>query len=140
MPNPADKLIDLMTGVNQLIRHNTKCHHDANPLSIIQLRTLIFINREKRATMKAIADYLGVTAPTATVMINNLERVGFIKRQADKSDRRLIHIILSTRGKKKAADTLEQLKKKINLLFGQLTASEQKQFIKLLEKILTVKN
>jgi len=126
-----------MLGTSQLIRQGSKKCRGFHYLSIIQLRTLLFIERSGRCTMKELAQYLGVTAPTASVMINNLELDGLVARQADKIDRRLMHIRISAKGKKKSHEAMEHLKNKLSAMFDRLSIKEQGQFSDLLEKILT---
>lgn len=136
MDNNIDKLVDLMLNANRLIREGSKSGHSRHCLSIIQLRILLRIEEQGKSSMKDIAGYLGVTAPTASVMINTLEKDHFIIRQADKDDRRLTYIKIASAGRKKSQDAMEHIKARISFLFEKLTLKEQEQFIGLLKKIL----
>jgi DNA-binding MarR family transcriptional regulator len=54
------------------------------------------------ATLREIADYLGVDAPYATVIVNKLEDVGFAERTAHPDDDRRKLVQLTTAGKEAA--------------------------------------
>jgi DNA-binding MarR family transcriptional regulator len=51
-------------------------------------------------TITKITEHLNITKPTATIAINKLEAQGFIKKLQSKTDGRIYHINLTTKGKK----------------------------------------
>jgi DNA-binding MarR family transcriptional regulator len=54
------------------------------------------------ATLRDIAEYLGVDAPYATVIVNKLEDVGFVERTAHPDDDRRKLVQLTPAGKEAA--------------------------------------
>jgi DNA-binding MarR family transcriptional regulator len=102
-----------------------------SPLHMI---TLHFI-KEKKPRMLEIADYMAITPPSATVLIDNFIALGIVKREEDKRDRRIVRIILTKKGEKYLDDNANEVFKKIRKNLETLSEAEQKQLGKILAKI-----
>lgn len=132
--NPQSKqIVDMVLNTNRMIYEGSKC--GISPLSALQLRTVLFIKQTGKTNMKDLAQYFGVTAPTATVMIDHLEREKLIKRLPDKNDRRITLIHITAKGEKRAAQAMDQIREKMDAVMAKLDAKEKAQLIKLLKKI-----
>ena len=68
-------------------------------LSISELHTLDAIGPYEDRTMTETAVLLGVTMGTLSVAVDRLVKKGFIQRQRDERDRRIVRISLTRRGK-----------------------------------------
>ena len=104
-------------------------------LSFPQLKALGMIATKPEATMKDIATTLMITSPSATEIIDKLVESGYLKREVDKSDKRVKRLSITPKGKvvldkglKIATDKMEELSK-------PLTKQEKKTLATLLEKI-----
>ncbi len=64
-------------------------------LAIPQLFTLRFLYYNKPRDLSSIADFMGVSKPTVTGLMNTLEKDGFVKRVHDSDDRRRIDLVLT---------------------------------------------
>jgi len=67
-------------------------------LTTSQLRLLFLVRQEPGATLTALATHLRVSPPTATGVVDRLVRQGYIRRDADASDRRFVCHHLTPRG------------------------------------------
>jgi len=67
-------------------------------LSVPQLRVLAFLGRSPGASLSAVADLDGVTAATASAMVERLVRRGLVSRQADPQERRRVKLSLTQEG------------------------------------------
>lgn len=72
-----------------------------NSLTMTEIHTLMAIKPGEQ-NMSQIAKELGVTISTLTTAINKLEAKGFVRRKRDESDRRVVHICLTARGRSMA--------------------------------------
>jgi DNA-binding MarR family transcriptional regulator len=135
--NPAKRLLELMLYTPQIFRHNHCQRGGFFQLTPVQLRTLIFLNRQKQANLKEIAEFLGVTAPTASALIDHLAKQALVKRltQPAKGDRRLTAIAITAKGKKNATKITALIDRKINRIFSALNHREKETFCRLLEKV-----
>ncbi len=68
-------------------------------LSISEMHTLEGIGLYESRTMTETAEILSVTTGTLTVAIDRLVRKGYVDRQRDKDDRRIVRIRLTKKGK-----------------------------------------
>lgn len=64
-------------------------------LAIPQLFTLRYLYYNKPKDLSSVADFMGVSKPTVTGLMNTLEKDGFVRRAHDEEDRRRIDIVLT---------------------------------------------
>lgn len=67
-------------------------------VSPMQFNAMIVINNYKSATMKTIAEELNISKQQTTLIIDKLIDIGYVKRENDKYDRRIIRITLTDTG------------------------------------------
>lgn len=67
-------------------------------LSVPQLRALAFLGRTPGASLTALAGFLGVAGPTASVMVSRLVERGLVRRGGDPEERRCVRLTLTARG------------------------------------------
>lgn len=96
---------------------------------------LSFVLENQSPTMKDISQYLNITPPSATTIIESMQKKGLIKRISEPKDRRSIKIILTTKGKDFLTKTHKAKFQVLKKLIAKLEDSEQKEFIRLLNKI-----
>jgi DNA-binding MarR family transcriptional regulator len=102
--------------------------------SFLQLITLRFIEY-KKPTMKEVADYLTITAPSATSLINNLAKDELIKREEEKGDRRIVRIVITPKGERHLKKGMGSLSQKIRKNLEVLFRKEQEVLAKILGKL-----
>lgn len=68
-------------------------------LSVAEMHTLESIGLYDSKTMSETAADLGVTTGTLTVAVDRLVRKGYVKRQRDDHDRRVVRVQLTRQGK-----------------------------------------
>lgn len=78
-----------------------------NELSVSEIHTLVAVGRHAPKTMSTIAQELLINVSTLSIAINKLEKKGFVTRIRDNSDRRIVRISLTEKGRN-ALETHEQ--------------------------------
>lgn len=86
-------------------------------------------------TPAELADAAGVTRATMTGLIDTLERDGFVKREPDPDDRRMMSVLLTSRGERFMQEFLPRHFKAIAAIMSTLTESERKTLVGLLTKV-----
>lgn len=85
--------------------------------------------------MKDIADFLAITPPSATSLINNLVLNDIVERSYDKSDRRMILLSITEKGQK----IFEKAKKERSAVFekilSNLNEEEKNSLLAILKKM-----
>jgi DNA-binding MarR family transcriptional regulator len=86
-------------------------------------------------TPAELADAAGVTRATMTGLVDTLERDGLVKREPDPNDRRMMSVVLTTKGEKFLHNFLPGHFKLISRLMATLTEAERKALVSLLVKV-----
>ncbi|HKB57431.1 MAG TPA: MarR family transcriptional regulator [Lacunisphaera sp.] len=86
-------------------------------------------------TPAELADAAGVTRATMTGLIDTLERDGFVTREPDLDDRRMMSVRLTPTGERFLQDFLPGHFKAIASLMSPLSEAERKMFVRLLGKV-----
>ncbi|MBI2516973.1 MAG: MarR family transcriptional regulator [Opitutae bacterium] len=87
-------------------------------------------------TPAELAEAAGVTRATMTGLIDTLERDGFVKREPDPVDRRMMSVRITARGERFLRDFLPSHFKMLAAMMSGLTEAERKTLVHLLSKIL----
>lgn len=98
--SPSQCAADVMTtvpAVTRFLRSGIRRHGKPH-LSLSQLRVLYFLRRRSRSSLSEVADYLDVTRPTMSAMVERLVQRGLIDRTADPTERRRIILTLTPEG------------------------------------------
>jgi len=124
--------------IHRLVSSVIKLRTDAlmqGKITFPQHIALEILSVEKSLKMKAVAKALRVSLPAATGLINRLVVMKMVERVYDTNDRRVIHIILTPKGK----ETLERIRKTrrkaIEEIFGVLSQEERQTYLGILRKI-----
>jgi len=104
-------------------------------LTIAQMLALHLLDEKGLLKMKEIASELNISLPAATGLIDRLHKIGMIKREYDESDRRIIRIKLTPKGKK-SLDTVSDSKRRVTEnIFSKLTEKERQDYLAILRKV-----
>ncbi|MBN2443789.1 MAG: MarR family transcriptional regulator [Spirochaetales bacterium] len=109
---------------------------DLSTLSPRQLYCLDEIFHLDQPGITELAEKIDVSKPSATALVNKLEKNGYIQKVQSEEDKRFFHIILTKKGQKLAAlhDTIHY--KFAEIMTGNLSEAEINQLTVLLGKII----
>ena len=97
---------------------------------------LVCLYKNGKMTMKDIADSIHRTKPTVTVLIDKLEKLGYLKRVASDEDSRFTNIVLTQKGEDFKV-IFEKISKDLNkMLYKNLSPEESELIEKLLRKVI----
>jgi DNA-binding MarR family transcriptional regulator len=71
-------------------------------LTMSQIHYLDMIYHLQEPTLSDLARRLGVSKPTVTVAVDALERKGYVRKVRSLEDKRVLHVMLTARGKASA--------------------------------------
>ena len=122
-------LLDRVSGIQRAIRANNAVdlavpgvHPDVTPR---QLKTLLLLySRGEPSAMGWIARSLGVTLPTVTGIIDRLATQGYVSRQDDPNDRRLVLASMTDKGRQVIDSWYERFDQFLMSLLNNLTDEE----------------
>jgi len=89
------------------------------------------------STPAELAEKASVTRATMTGLIDTLERDGYVTREPDPEDRRMMSVRLTSKGEGRLKEILPGYFQRIAWLMSSLSESERKVLVRLLTKIAT---
>jgi MarR family transcriptional regulator, organic hydroperoxide resistance regulator len=107
-------------------------------LSKSELFTLLQVERNGEIIMSQIADYINISMSTATGIVERLVKQGFIERNRNDSDRRIVTIKLTAEGKALAKNIKSKIFGVAKLLLDSLTEEEQELLFRIFTKVTSV--
>lgn len=134
--------------MKNLLSQISKIHEKGNRFIIEELKRngveglvpshgdiLACLYEQNKMTMKDISEKIHRTRPTVTVLVDKLEKLGYVKREVSKEDNRYTYIVLTKKGLD-FKPVFEKISNDLNdMLYKNLSDSEADTLEKLLEKI-----
>lgn len=133
MSSRIDNIVALIFTTRRTMCEHKEAHRGKN-CSFLHLISLKHI-RENKPLMKDLAGFLGIAPPSATSLIGTLAKSELVYREADKTDRRIVRIIISKKGEKFLEAHKKIMAEKMRENISKLSATEQQQLEKILIKI-----
>lgn len=95
----AREILDVTPTIIQALRVQMRAErrHD---LSVPQFRTLAFLSRHPGSSLSAAAEFIGLTLPTMSVLVDGLVQRGMVDRAPDQDDRRRVLLTLTPEGER----------------------------------------
>ncbi|BAM01592.1 MULTISPECIES: MarR family winged helix-turn-helix transcriptional regulator [Caldilinea] len=93
----AQTILDTVPIIIQAIRVEMR-RERMHDLSVPQFRTLAYIARHPGCSLSDVAEFIGLTLPSMSVLINGLVVQGLVLRQTSLIDRRRITLTLTEAG------------------------------------------
>lgn len=133
-PSIGELLLAFKRTISSCTKSQSKKESFAEDLTFPQVETLMFIGIKGRKSMESIASYFDIAPPSATSIIEKLEKKGHVVRIKDKNDRRMVYIELSPNTKKLMLKMWKQKEKVLEQVVSKLSSSDRSHF----ERILTI--
>ena len=128
----AREISFLMPSIGRRVVLSFFQNHEIPPT---QLFTVLTLSEKGPCHFRELCKALHISAPTATGIIDRLEKSHFAQRLRDPCDRRAIHIILTAKGKRIARSLRLTIKKRWELMLRQLSLKECEDYLRILKKI-----
>lgn len=137
--NPSEKntlnaFIKLMRATESVNNRLNRHLSDAG-LTVSQFGTLETLFHLGPLNQRAIGEKLLKSGGNITMVIDNLERCGYVKREKDPNDRRAVLINLTEKGEKFIKDFFPKHLEKIKAEFSVLSEEEKQQLAGICKKL-----
>jgi DNA-binding MarR family transcriptional regulator len=93
----AREVLDVIPLMMRVIRTEMRGQRSAD-LTVPQFRVLLFISRNPGSSLLAAAEYLGLTSPTVSTMVDGLVHDHLVTREDSLRDRREVLLTLTVQG------------------------------------------
>ncbi|TAN47699.1 MAG: MarR family transcriptional regulator [Methylococcaceae bacterium] len=97
----AGLIYEYLERISHLLRANARRADSDGMLQPVQLEALHYLSRcnAYSNTPAAVTDYLGLTKGTVSQTLRVLESNGYVEKQADEKDGRVVHLLLTRKGR-----------------------------------------
>jgi DNA-binding MarR family transcriptional regulator len=102
-----------------------------------QFIVLKIIANTDSCNMSDLSKKLGVTMGNMTTMVDRLIKEGFVGREQDSNDRRIVIVKLTKKGKGSISKVIKKRKKVLLTILKKLSDKDIETMLKLIEKIIT---
>ena len=104
-------------------------------ISFPQMVALDYVAHHSKVTMTDLSKVLSIQLSSTTVLVDRLIHQKMLKRERDNTDRRLVWVIATPKGKKVVSQILEQKRRSIKDIFRALTDKERSQYLSMISKV-----
>ncbi|MBT5338716.1 MarR family transcriptional regulator [Candidatus Falkowbacteria bacterium] len=130
------QLVSMLFATKRALMNSMCKEKNFSPVDYIQAETLSFILKNPKTLSKDVAEFLAITSPSATTLIDKLEKQGLVKRTHSKSDRRKINLQVTPDGETFIKQTVIKMKKIAQEMFKVLDEQDKKNLVNIYQKIL----
>jgi DNA-binding MarR family transcriptional regulator len=120
------------------IRRTQARKQQSGELTLPQYYMLVPLRSERAMPVSRLAEFAGVAPPTATRMIDSLERDGTVRRERTHDDRRTVLISLTSGGRDLVLRKQRDLARRRRLLYERLEPAEREPSERLLRHLAQV--
>ncbi|MHB8710105.1 MAG: MarR family winged helix-turn-helix transcriptional regulator [Minisyncoccota bacterium] len=134
-PRDVARAMSLFSAVRRIMRTRFAQGKKLDPSTWLQIETVKFIADHDKPMMKDIADYLSITAPSATALVGELAKSGLVTSHIGERDRRTSRLALTKKGRAELGKAVARGTRLMSGLFATLSDAELAAFIGALERI-----
>ena len=134
----SKRMIELMP---QCIRGFSRHEHNylsRGEITMPQFWVLECLSKCEGRLMSEIADFLGVSRPAATGLIDRLITQKLVRRHAIPDDRRTVKISITPRGREIVKSVWDQKRRTLVKVFSQLSARDRAEYIQIFERVVEI--
>ncbi|MDE3054697.1 MAG: winged helix-turn-helix transcriptional regulator [Gemmatimonadota bacterium] len=95
----AGAVVETGLAVSRLVRAELRRRHRPGGLTLPELRALAFVNADPACNPSQLAEYLMLTRPAVTRLLDGLVRRQLVSRRPDPGDRRRLRLALTRAGR-----------------------------------------
>ncbi len=105
------------------------------PITSPQFIALQWIVEEEEITIGELSKKLGLAFSTTTDLVDRMEKVGLVKREKDKQDKRVVRLYVLDKGKEIIKEVIQQRQQYLGEVLQSFTDEQTDQLIELLTKL-----
>src|SRR5256712_1198506 len=119
----AREILETVPLVMRVVRAEVR-RQGAQVVSVPQFRALAFVERHPGASLAGVAEHLGVTAPTASTIVDRLVRRRLVGRVPDPAERRRVALTLTPAGGRLFARLRSKARRQVAMRLAGASAAD----------------
>jgi DNA-binding MarR family transcriptional regulator len=133
----AGQILEIVPLLMLAIRTEMRSHRGSD-LSVPQFRVLVYLNRYEGASLSDIAEYMGLTLPSMSKMIDGLVVRQMVTRRIDPEDRRRVTLAPTALGRTAMQSAYKATESRLAERLAALPASERRTIGKAMQMLESV--
>lgn len=129
------EVMKLLPELGKAITRSMPVHIRHEGVSSAQVKALVHLSEYGPQTMGDLAEGLKITTPSATGLVNPLAEMGFVVRDRDQEDRRVVRVSLSEHAQEMAHSILDQRVTEVAAAMDDMALEAQQNFLEGLERL-----
>jgi MarR family transcriptional regulator, organic hydroperoxide resistance regulator len=134
----ARRVMELMPQLFKAFNSRQDNDLASGAITLPQFWAMYCLSLDEKCKMKKLAEHLEISPAAATGLIDRLIKQGLVVRKNDRTDRRVIWIGLSPKGREMITRIRKQRIKVIIEIFSKLSPQDRANYLRILEKIARV--
>ena len=131
----AEKLDGIVLSIQRKIRARLHNELSQGIITIPQFHVLTYLLDQGEAIMVELARFLQVSASAITSIVDNLVKMGMVKRHFSLEDRRIVLVSLTRKGKDIITRIRREFRELLENILEKFTPKEREKFLELSEKM-----
>ena len=136
----AHRMMELMVQMRRGFSRYGNNELTRGKITLPQFWVLELLQREKTGKMSDLAELMGVSRPAATGLVDRLIAQGLVTRRNDATDRRVVWIAITAKGKSIIQKIWCQRKRIMVDVFRQIPCQDRKEHLRLCEQLVKTLN
>jgi DNA-binding MarR family transcriptional regulator len=128
-------IIDSLHRIGRQMRRTHDLSSGAGSLTLHQLQALQTIRHKQPVKMRDLANELGVSPASATLLVDKLIEGGWLSRTTDEQDRRSIYVQLTDIAKQRFTELRKRRHEQIDRILGHLARKDLEDLARILDKV-----
>ena len=120
----ARELLDTVPQVMRIIRAYMRGHRSG--LTVPQFRTLCYLTDADGSSLSAAADFIGLSLPAMSRLVEGLVDKGMLKRRPCPDDRRHVKLSVTSSGEAAITESRQLAQEKLAEVVAQLSRDQQR--------------
>jgi DNA-binding MarR family transcriptional regulator len=108
---------------------------DVGDLTPPQVHAIMWLGCEGQLSASILAQRIGSSMPASTGIVDRLEKAGFVERDRQEGDRRVVVIRLTESGKKLAGELHAAFEEKLAILLGALDEPDREALVGIIGRL-----
>ena|SRR3989338_6627241 len=134
----ADKMNEVMPVLIQGFARRQANELYKGKITLPQFLILDFLNKKGECKMTEIARFMHVSTAAMTGIVERIKRCNYVQRVYEPSDRRIIKVRLTYKGRELVKKVNRQRRNMIVDIFAKISQREREQYLNILMRILNI--
>ena len=104
-------------------------------ITLPQLLILELLSRQGASKMTDLAKFMKVSTAASTGIVERLVRQGYVQRVYDQDDRRIVRIMLNTKGTELLKKISQQRRQLVTKIFSQISEDDRAEYLRILMQV-----